>query len=103
MYVGNRVPFTDIETPGANNTVLKGKFLIDFGTDTTVIDLRGFPRDTVTLSSNNQYSLTMVNGPFKCLLFPQYFNVQPCGNIAANGIREAGIIEQMRYHNLSSH
>jgi hypothetical protein len=99
MYIGNRMPFVDVYTMGANGNVLFGKFVVDYGTDVSVIDTSGFPCYYISKNTNNVYPITfktgditfqpndITTGPFnrKC-------NLQNLNTVIANGIREAGIV-----------
>ena len=91
LYVGNRMPFTDASVPGANGSTLYGRFLIDLGTDTTVVDPLAFKAGFVPTSPNHQYSVTFQNGVYFGP-YTQYCNIQDCSGFGANGIIESGII-----------
>ena len=92
MYIGNRMPFIDVEVKGAGDYPLTGVFLVDYGTDVSVIDLKAFPGDSLRKSINNQYLLSfVVNKDYK-ISYSNKCKIQSLGHISANGIREAGII-----------
>lgn len=92
MYIGNRMPFTDIEAKGANETSLNGRFVVDYGTDTSVVDLNGFPGYCLYRTNDQNYSLTFRNGVYRNGSFIQYCYNQDLSYITASGIRETGII-----------
>jgi len=90
MYVGNRMPFTDAFVEKDTNAV--GKFVVDYGTDTSVVDITGFPGRSISKSADHKYALTLKNWDIYSANARQYGNEQWLGGIQANGIREAGII-----------
>lgn len=66
--------------------------LVDFATDTSVVDTMGFPGGYLYKPAKHQYALTFVNGDAPPVPFNQYCYNQDLSSYAANGIREAGII-----------
>lgn len=93
MYIGNRIPFTDIVAKGDKEWSMNGKFLIDYGTDTSVVDLNSFPGGYLYKMDNHQYSLTFKNGTLTQGPHVQYcYDNQTLSTIPANGIIENGII-----------
>lgn len=93
MYVANRMPYTDIFCEAGHQFKLKGTFVVDYGTDTTAVDLSGFPGAFLYQPDDKGLSLTFVNGtltsgPHR----PRSFYLQHYDNLMANGIRQAGIV-----------
>jgi hypothetical protein len=93
LYVGNRMPFTDVAVQLPNKKWLNGRFLLDFGTDTTVIDLHGFPGTSVDSANNHLYTFKFINNPaYYGPYTPKITSEQALSGYGANGITESGII-----------
>jgi hypothetical protein len=92
MYVGNKMPYVSVYTIKTNNDTLKGKFVVDFGTDISAIDLDGFPGFHMDENKEQIYSLTIENGKYYSGPYKKKLKIQDFRNIKANGIRQAGII-----------
>jgi len=92
MYIGNYMPYVNVYTIKGNKDTLRGKFVVDFGTDRSVIDLNGFPGARMDAKPDRTYSLTIENGMYYSGPYIKQCNVQDCSSINANGIRQAGII-----------
>lgn len=92
MYIGNKMPYVDVYTTKSNSDTLRGKFVVDYGTDRSVIDLDGFPGARMDEKTDQTYSLTIENGIYYSGPYKMICNIQDCSRIKANGIRQAGII-----------
>jgi hypothetical protein len=92
MYVGNRTPFTEVAVPGRGKDTLHARFLIDFGTDTSVVDLKGFPGYMLDASNDHRYGISIVNGYINTIYYNQYRNFQDLSGYSASGITESGIL-----------
>lgn len=93
MYVGNRMPYTDVTCEGGQKFKLKGTFVVDYGTDTTAVDVKGFPGGYLYHPDSNRFSVTFVNGNTTTKTYkPRYCDTQHYDNLMANGIRQAGIV-----------
>ena len=100
MYIADRMPFIDAYIDGIklSEDSLHGRFLVDYGSDTTVIDLFGFPGIGLDTSKNHSYSILFKDAPGKNRLArsgphnPPFCYVQDLGGYKANGIREGGIV-----------
>lgn len=92
MYiVNNKLPYIDIGLgcPYKNKGCNQGKFLLDYGTDTTSIDLYGFPGSKIDSLPNHIYNIYLFNK-----FFSHYFydNQDYYYYFFTEGIRQAGII-----------
>ncbi len=94
MYIVNgRLPYIDVNMKGhncipANPNCLQGKFLLDYGTDTSTIDVYGFPGDYITYVPNKNYTINLFQTSFTSYFYDNqgyhYYNL--------NGVRQAGIL-----------
>ena len=92
MYVvNNKLPYIDIGLgcPYTYKECRQGKFLLDYGTDTTSIDLYGFPGSRIDSLSNHRYTIYIFQN-----FFTHYFydNQDYYSYYFPEGIRQAGII-----------
>lgn len=100
MYIAERMPFIDAYIYGIRKSEdsLHGVFLVDYGSDTTVIDLFGFPGTVLDTLKSHKYSILFKDAPGNDRFAqsgphtPPICYEQDLSGYRANGIREGGIV-----------
>lgn len=100
MYIAERMPFIDVYVEGIKRSEdsLHGRFLVDYGSDTTVVDLFGFPGIRIDTLKDHRYSILFKDAPGKNRIArsgphtPPFCYEQDLSGYTANGIREGGIV-----------